>query len=119
MKVLSHFEKRGYNAELLNIIYPKIEQEVGGDFAETFLEVLCTRQRFQTILESRAFFYLTVLLDLVMIPEFKRKFISMKKLPFIPGPMQKLNGSMMDTQSPFGLFVRTSVLGTSPGFFFQ
>lgn len=26
MRLMSHFERRGYNPELLNIIYPKIEQ---------------------------------------------------------------------------------------------
>jgi hypothetical protein len=54
-----------------------------------------------------------------MIPEFKKKFIAMKQMPFVPATFDKLKGSMIDGQSPFGLFARTSVLGTNPGFFFQ
>jgi hypothetical protein len=54
-----------------------------------------------------------------MIPEFKKKFVTLKKMPFIPAPFEKLTGSMIDTQSPFGIFARTSVLGTNPGYFYQ
>jgi len=43
----------------------------------------------------------------------------MSKNPFLPTEIQKLRGSMIDTQSPFGLFARTSVLGTLPGYFHQ
>jgi hypothetical protein len=43
----------------------------------------------------------------------------MSKNPFTPTTIYKLKGSMIDTQSPFGLFARTSVLGILPGFFHQ
>lgn len=119
MKLLTHFERHGYNSELLNVIYPKIETELEGKFTEVFLEVLCTRQRFQTILESKAFFYLTILLDLLQIPQFKKQFFNMEKMPLLPKTMDKITGSMIDTQSPLGLFARTSVLGTSAGLYFQ
>ncbi len=83
------------------------------------MEVLISRERFQTISESKAFFYLTLLLDLLMIPEFKKRFFRLSKLPFLPADFDKLKGSMMDTQSPFGLFARISVLGINPGFYHQ
>lgn len=54
-----------------------------------------------------------------MVPEFKKQFVSMPKMPFIPAKMDKLTGSMIDTQSPFGLFARTSILGSNPGYFYQ
>lgn len=43
----------------------------------------------------------------------------MKKMPFLPAQMDKITGAMMDTQSPFGLFARVSVLGLNSGFYFQ
>jgi hypothetical protein len=54
-----------------------------------------------------------------MMPQFKTQFFKMSKTPFLPTKLEKIKGSMMDTQSPFGLFARTSVLGQNPGFFHQ
>jgi hypothetical protein len=38
-----------------------LSQESGGDFAEAFIEVLIARQRFQTILDAKAYFYINTL----------------------------------------------------------
>ena len=54
-----------------------------------------------------------------MIPEFKKQFLSLSKMPFVPQPIEKITGAMIDTQSPFGLFSRVSVLGINPGFYYQ
>jgi hypothetical protein len=54
-----------------------------------------------------------------MIPEFNKRFFRLSKIPFLPADFDKLKGSMMDTQSPFGLFARISVLGINPGFYHQ
>lgn len=105
--------------EILNIFYPRINDEIGGDFAEAFIEVLIARQRFQTILDSRAFFYLTVLDSLMTIPEFKATFLKLPKTPFLPVELAQVQGSMIDTRSPLGIFLRPSILGSTPGFFHQ
>lgn len=62
---------------------------------------------------------MTLLLDLLQVPEFKKSFLKMTKMPFLPAQFNKITGAMMDTQSPFGLFARISVLGLNPGFYFQ
>lgn len=85
MRMMSHFERRGFNPELIKIVHPKIQEEVQGDFAECFLEVLLARQRFQNILDSKAYFYQSLLVDLISIPEFKHKFMHLKNLKWIPG----------------------------------
>ena len=43
MKLLSHFERRGFNMETLETIYPKINGDYEGDFAVNFLEALVAR----------------------------------------------------------------------------
>lgn len=40
-------------------------------------------------------------------------------MPFVPQPKDKVTGAMIDTQTPFGLFARVSVLGINPGFYYQ
>ena len=32
MRVMTHFEQRGFNLEILNIFFPKINEDLGGDF---------------------------------------------------------------------------------------
>jgi len=46
MKVMTHFERRGCNFNILEIFI----KEIGDDFYEEFLQVLLARQRFQNIL---------------------------------------------------------------------
>lgn len=56
----------------------------------------------------------------MMIPQFKSKFFRLTKAPFLPKMTEKkVNGSVMDTQTPFGLFARISVLGTNTGYYHQ
>ena len=92
---------------------------MGGDFAEAFLEVLIARQRFQTIIDNKAFFYLTVLESIMTIPGFKLRFMKLSKMPFLPAPLEKIKGSMIDNQSPLGIFLRLSILGFTPSFYHQ
>ena len=33
MRLLTHFERRGFNLDMLNLFYPKIDEETGGNFA--------------------------------------------------------------------------------------
>ena len=85
-----------------------------------FDSTLCWSQQVsQTITESKSFFLLTLLLDLIMIPEFKKSFLNLPKNAFLPGKIEKLNGAQMDTVSPFGIFARISILGINPGFYHQ
>lgn len=46
MIVLTHFERKGFNPDLLSIVIGG----VGDEFYSEFLQVLLARQRFQTIL---------------------------------------------------------------------
>jgi hypothetical protein len=46
--------------------------------------VLVTRQRFVTIVDSKAMFYLSTLVDFLRDPEFKRTYLTMKNIKFIP-----------------------------------
>ena len=115
MKLLSHFERRGFNIEILETIYPKINGDYEGDFAVSFLEALVARERFQTITDSKAFFYLTILESACSNTDIKKIFFKLPKMPFLPMPVDKIKGSMLDTQSPFGVFCRQSILGYSPG----
>ena len=87
MRVMTHFERRGYNNEIVTIFHPKINEELGGDFAEALLEVLVARHRFQTAIDSKAFFYLTTLESLMAIPDFKVRFMKLPKTPFLPAPL--------------------------------
>ena len=68
MRLITHFERRGFNLDLLNIFYPKVNEDLGGNFAQSFVEVLIARQRFLTILDSKAFFYITCLENVLTIP---------------------------------------------------
>ena len=61
MNLLTHYERRGFNLEILEVLYPKINEDNEGNFAESFLEVLTARARFQTIIDSKSFFYLNIL----------------------------------------------------------
>ncbi len=90
-----------------------------GSFTESLLSTLIARQRFQTIIDGKAFQYLTLLGELMSIPDFRASIFKMAKEPFIPGDKGKMKGSMIDTISPFGLFMRTSVLGMIPGYYHQ
>lgn len=61
MRLMTHFERRGFNMDLFNVFYPKLNEEHGGDFPTAFLEVLIARQRFQTIIDGKAIFYISTL----------------------------------------------------------
>ena len=119
MRLMTHFEQRGFNMEILNIFHPKVNEDLGGDFPEAFIEVLIARQRFQTIIDGKAFFYLTVLESIIGIPDFKLRFMKLPKMPFMPATLEKVKGSMIDRQSPLGIFFRLSVLGFTPSFYHQ
>jgi hypothetical protein len=54
-----------------------------------------------------------------MIPAFKHQFFKLPKNPFLPVTLNKITGAMMDTQTPFGIFARISILGINPGFYHQ
>ena len=86
MRLMSFFEQRGVEMEVFDSIYPRIEKEEdnGDTFLETFIEVLLARQRFQTIVGNKVFFYLTVLRTFLENPAFKQRFLSLKHTPFIP-----------------------------------
>ena len=103
--------------EILEIIVSKVDVE--GDFIGSFFEVLLARERFKTILDPKAFLYINILEALVSNPEFKIKFFHLPNSPFLPQNLHKIKGSTLDTQSPFGLFVRISLLGQSAGYFHQ
>lgn len=119
MRLITHFERRGYNTEILNIFYPKVNNDINGNFAQSFIEVLIARQRFLTILDSKAFFYITCLENVLTIPEFKEKFLSLNVTKFIPEETLKMPGSKIDRQSPLGLFLRLSVMGNLYDYFHQ
>ena len=46
--------------------------------------MLVSRQRFATIIEGKAIFYLTTLIELLKDPEFKRAIVGMKYTKFLP-----------------------------------
>lgn len=56
MKVLTHIEHRGYSEPLFKLV----AESIGPEFYDEFLQVLLARQRFQTILDPKAFTYLTL-----------------------------------------------------------
>ena len=87
MRVMTHFEHRGFNMEIMKIFHPKINEDMGGDFPEAFIEVLIARHRFQTIIDGKAFFYLTVLESIMVIPDFKLRFMKLPKIPFMPASL--------------------------------
>lgn len=116
---MTHFERKGFNQLIIDAIYPKINHDLDTSFEECFLEVIIARARFQTILDSKIYFYLTVLQELLVIPEFKKKFFHLSKCPILPVEASKIQGPMIDTQSPLGILMRDSILGTLPGYFHQ
>jgi hypothetical protein len=78
MTLLTHFERRGFSLDLLSSIGPRVEQDLGGGFPSAILEVLLARQRFQTIQDGKAFFYLGVLLELAGEPEYRKALFGLK-----------------------------------------
>lgn len=72
-----------------------------------------------TILDGKAFFYLNILECILPIPEFKEKFVNLNNSKFSPEMALKMQGSVIDKKSPLGLFMRLSVLGASPDYYFQ
>ena len=90
-----------------------------GNFAQAFIEVLTARQRFLTIIDPKAFFYVTCLENVLAIPEFKEKFIYLNNIKYIPEEAVKIPGSKLDKQSAMGLFLRLSVLGNFYDYFHQ
>lgn len=55
----------------------------------------------------------------MQMPEIKAKFMKLQKTPFLPAEISKIEGSLLDRQSPLGLFLRLSILGhnASPYFY--
>jgi hypothetical protein len=103
MKVLTHIEHRGFNEQLFRIV----ADGIGPEFYDEFLQVLLARQRFQTILDQKSFLYLSLFVDLLGEGDIRERFIRIKDW-----------GGIID-QSPFGIFIRLSVLGQRPGNYFQ
>ena len=64
MKVLSHIERRGYNDQLIKVI----ADGIGADFFDELLQVLLARQRFLTVLDPKAFTYLSLFMNLLSEP---------------------------------------------------
>ena len=88
-------------------------------FPEEMLNVLLARQRFQSILEPKAFFYLSFLCDLLSYAEFRCIFMKMQGWKQVNRLMGKVPGVMIDTQSSLGIFMRSSVLGQNRGHYHQ
>jgi hypothetical protein len=95
MKVLTHIEQRGYNDDLMRVI----AEGIGRQFYDELLQALLTRQRFQTILESKSLTYLSLFIELLGENDIRQRFIQLK------------DGAGLIDFSPFGLFARPSVLG--------
>lgn len=73
------------------------------------LEVLVSRQRFTTIIDSKAMFYLSTLVELLKDKDFKQAFLTMKGTKFLPD--NDKGGVIFDTFTSLGLFMRLSLLG--------
>lgn len=76
MKALSHIERRGYNDQLIRVI----ADGIGSDFYDELLQVLLARQRFSTILDPKAFTYLSLFMNLLSETEIREKFMAMKEI---------------------------------------
>jgi ubiquitin conjugation factor E4 B len=116
MRLMTYFEQHGFDYEVYAAVYPRIaaEEPKGATFLENFTEVLLARHRFQTIVDSKAFFYVTLLQNMLTMEEFRRQFVSLPRSPFIPDKrgLKQVQGNVLDLSSPFGLFARVSLLGT-------
>lgn len=86
MRLMTFFEQRGVEMEIFDAIYPRIEneEEQGQTFLETFIDVLLARQRFQSIISNKLFFYTSLLRSFLENEAFKKKFVSLKHCPFLP-----------------------------------
>lgn len=62
-----------------------------------------------TIVDSKAVFYLSTLVEFIRDPSFKQAFIKMKNIQFFP--QGEKGGSLFDSFTSFGLFMRVSILG--------
>ena len=92
-----------------SLILDLVTEANEADFRDEFLEILLSRQRLATIVDGKAMFYLSTLVDLIKNPEYKRRFINLKNIRFmIDGPK---GGSNIDIFSSFGFFTRLSILG--------
>lgn len=80
---------------------------IGAKFYDEFLQVLLARQRFRTILDQKAFVYLTLFVDLLNEGDIRERFMNIKDW-----------GGLID-QSPFGIFLRLSILGQKTGNYHQ
>lgn len=88
-------------------MFKLVAESIGLEFYDEFLQVLLARQRFQTILDPKAFTYLTLFVELLADADVRRRFFGIKDW-----------GGHID-QSPFGIFLRLSVLGQSVGNYHQ
>ena len=102
---MTHFERKGMSSLMLDLVTKGNEEE----FRDEFLEILLTRQRFTTIVDGKAMFYLSTLVDLIKDPEYKRRFINLKNIKFLAEGSK--GGSHIDTFTSFGFFTRLSILG--------
>ena len=75
MRLVTHFERCGFNPNLLEVVMEGLEET---RFSEEMLNVLLARQRFQSIIEPKSFFYLSLLCDLLSNPEFRGIFMRMQ-----------------------------------------
>ena len=75
MRLVTHFERNGFNPNLLEVVMEGLEE---ARFSEEMLNVLLARQRFQSIIEPKSFFYLSLLCDLLSNPEFRGIFMKMQ-----------------------------------------
>ena len=62
-----------------------------------------------SIVDSKSVFYLSTLVEFIREAEYKKVFINMRNMKFIPDGGK--GGQVMDSFTPFGLFMRMSILG--------
>lgn len=120
-RILSFFDKVGFSYDFYSELDSRIQQE---DFHDEYNEQLLTQlvehQRKMNILNSKHTHYLQCLVNLLQFEHYKRKFISLKKYPYIPTPDMKsiksdaelsvVRGVDLELRSALGPFLRISTL---------
>lgn len=116
MRLITYFEMNGFDYEIFSSIYPRIatDEPKGATLLENLAEVLLARQRFQTIADTKCLLYNSVLCNLLGVPDFRQKLITLPRTPFIPNKKDSkpVQGNALEMYSPLGLFSRPSLLGS-------
>ncbi|KAL4505185.1 hypothetical protein ABPG72_016252 [Tetrahymena utriculariae] len=120
-KLVTFFEKVGFSYDFFEELDKQIQQE---DFKENFndslLTIIIEHQRKMNILDGRHSLYISVLLNLLQFEHYKRKFISLKRYPFIPNSkgicissdkeLDQVRGIDLELRSALGPFLRISTV---------